>query len=401
MTFSPPLARVRVWRFEAQRTAGRFGCALQSKTLTVFAKASARDALRRPVDQPPLILLNFFEPRIPGMSKFASRISYRLGIFYSLVTGFLFATQEPFSFLAARRLNTLQFVCLTQIALLISIPLLTLHPATRRDFIALLRNPANFGKLAVIFAIGMSGLLLYNFGLSHAHPITVSAILNLLPFWAAMVALLISRVPIPVSPTVFFACFIVAFIGAMAVAWSQLDVAGRPTMSELADDFLHGGCIYAVPVPICTALGATLIHKWFEKYEESAAIAANFFVANVVLIPTTVLILYSRSELQFDGQFAAIALMITGTIIAASVGRVFYQIALTVTGGDNGFVTMFFNLVPALTALISLAMSLWIPAFYFAFDPMFFLGLALISASLTLFSLKSWHRPPRPPPAAR
>jgi drug/metabolite transporter (DMT)-like permease len=335
------------------------------------------------------------------MSKFASRISYRLGIFYSLLTGFLFATQEPFSFLAARRLNTLQFVCLTQVALLISIPLLTLHQANRRDFIALLRDPANFGKLAVIFAIGMSGLLLYNFGLSHAHPITVSAILNLLPFWAAMVALLISRVPIPVSPTVFFACFIVAFIGAMAVAWSQLDIAGRPTMSELADDFLHGGCIYAVPVPICTALGATLIHKWFAKYEESAAIAANFFVANVVLIPTTVLILCSRSELQFDGEFAAIALMITGTIIAASAGRVFYQIALTVTGGDNGFVTMFFNLVPALTALISLAMSLRIPAFYFAFDPMFFLGLALISASLMFFSLKSWHRPPRLPPAAR
>ncbi len=323
--------------------------------------------------------------------------NYRLGIFYALVTGLLFATQEPFSFLAANRLNTLQFVCLTQFALLISIPLLTLHPTSRRDFIALLRDPANLGKLAVIFAIGMSGLLLYNLSLSKTHPIIVSAILNLLPFWAAMVALFISRVPIPVSPTVFFGCFIVAFAGAMAVAWSQIGEAGRPTMGELADDFLHGGWIYAVPVPICTALGATLIGKWFAKYQESAAIAANFFVANVVLIPTTLLILYRRSELQIDDQFAAIILMIAGTIIAASVGRVFYQIALTVTGGDNGFVTMFFNLVPALTALISLAMSWWIPAFYFAFDPMFFLGLVLISASLTLFSLKSWRQPARAP----
>ena len=146
--------------------------------------------------------------------------NYRLGSFYALVTGFLFATQEPFSFPAARRLSTLQFVCLTQIALLISIPLLTLHPASRRDFIALLRDPENLGKLAVIFAIGMSGLLLYNVGLSNSHPIIVSAILNLLPFWAAMVALFISRVPIPVSPTVFFGCFMGAFIGAMAVAWS-------------------------------------------------------------------------------------------------------------------------------------------------------------------------------------
>src|SRR5208337_2515428 len=180
--------------------------------------------------------------------------NYRLGSFLSLATAFLLATQEPFSFLAARRLTTMQFVCLTQIALLISIPLVTLRPASRRDFIALLRDASNYGKLAVIFAIGMSGLLLYNFGLSNAHPVIISAILNLSPFWAAMVALIISRVPIPVSPTVFFGCFLGAFIGAMAVAWSQLGEASRPTMRQLADDFLHGSWVYAVPVPICTAL---------------------------------------------------------------------------------------------------------------------------------------------------
>ena len=59
---------------------------------------------------------------------------------------------------------------------------------------------------------------------------------------------------------------------------------------------------------------------------------------------------------RFD-QLPAILLMIVGTIVAGSVGRVVYQIALTVTGGDNGFVTMFLNLVPALTALISLILS--------------------------------------------
>jgi hypothetical protein len=321
--------------------------------------------------------------------------NYRLGSFLSLVTAFLLATQEPFSFLAATRLTTLQFVCLTQIALLISIPLVTLRSASRRDFVALLRDASNYGRLAVIFAIGMSGLLLYNFGLSNAHPVIISAILNLSPFWAAMVALVLSRVPIPVSPKVFFGCFLGAFIGAMAVAWSQLGEANRPTMSQLAYNFLHGSWIYAVPVPICSALGGTLIGKWFAKYQESAAIAANFFVANVVLIPTTVLILYRRSELQFDAQFVAVALMIAGTIIASSVGRVLYQISLTATGGDNGFVTMFWNLVPALTALISLAMSFWIADLHFAVDPVFFLGLALIAASLMLFSLKSWRQPPR------
>ncbi len=322
--------------------------------------------------------------------------NYRLGSFLSLATAFLLATQEPFSFLAARRLTTMQFVCLTQIALLISIPLVTFRPSSRRDFVALLGDASNYGKLAVIFAIGMSGLLLYNFGLSNAHPIIVSAILNLSPFWAAMVALIISRVPIPVSPAVFFACFLGAFVGAMAVAWSQAGDAARPTMGQLADNLLHGSWIYIIPVPIGSALGGTLIGRWFAKYEESAAVAANFFVANVVLIPATVFILYRRSELEFDAQFVAVALMIAGTIIAASVGRILYQITLTVTGGDNGFVTMFWNLVPALTALISLAMSWWIADLHFAVDPMFFLGLALIAASLMVFSLKSWGQPARP-----
>jgi hypothetical protein len=35
-------------------------------------------------------------------------------------------------------------------------------------------------------------------------------------------------------------------------------------------------------------------------------------------------------------------------------------------GADNGFVTMFFLLIPALTALISLALSWWISDLHFA-----------------------------------
>ncbi len=324
-----------------------------------------------------------------------SSINYRLGTLYSLVTAVLYATQEPFSFPAARHLSTLQFVCLTQIALLISIPLVSGGPASRRDFVALITDVSNYWKLAVIFAIGMSGLLLYNIGLSNAHPIIISTILNLSPFWAAGVALILTRVPIPVSPAVFFSCFAGAFAGAMAVAWSQLGDANRPSISELADNFLHGSWVYAIPIPLCSALGGTLVGKWFSKYQESAAVTANFFVANLILIPSTLFILYRRSELGFEGQYVALVLMIVGTIIAASVGRVFYQIALTATGNDNGFVTMFLNLVPALTALISLLLSWWIADLHFAADPMFFVGLALIGASLLIFSLKSWRQPVR------
>ena len=329
------------------------------------------------------------------MPNSASPINYRLGSLYATVTAILYATQEPFSFPAARHLSTMQFVFLTQIALLISIPLVTWRPTSRGDFVALLRNPSNYGYLAVIFAIGMSGLLLYNFGLSNAHPIIIAAILNLSPFWAAMVALLISRVAIPVSPIVFFSCFAGAFLGAMAVAWSQLGDAGQPTISELAAGLIHGSWVYAIPVPLCSALGGTLIGKWLGQYDESAAVASNFLFANVLLIPATTFILYWRSELQFDNQFAAIILMIIGTIVAASVGRVFYQIALSATGGDNGFVTMFFNLVPALTAVISLLLSWWIADLHFAIVPMFFLGSALIVVSLVIFSLKSWRQPLR------
>jgi hypothetical protein len=219
------------------------------------------------------------------MRQSSSSINYQLGSLYSVITAFLYATQEPFSFPAARHLSTLQFIALTQISLLVSLPLLTGPPASRRDFVALLRKPANYGYLAVIFAIGMSGLLLYNFGLSNAHPIIISAILNLSPFWAALVALVLAGVPIPISRATFFGCFAGAFIGAMAVAWSQLGDAGMSTIGQVADNFVRGSWVYAVPVPLCSALGGTLVGKWFGSYDESAAIAANFLAANVILIP--------------------------------------------------------------------------------------------------------------------
>jgi drug/metabolite transporter (DMT)-like permease len=324
----------------------------------------------------------------------ASSINYQLGSLYSVITAFLYATQEPFSFPAARHLNTLQFVALTQVSLLVSLPLLLSRSTSRRDFLALVRKPINYGYLAVIFAIGMTGLLLYNFGLSNAHPIIISAILNLSPFWAALVALVLARVPIPISRATFFGCFAGAFTGAMAVAWSQLSDAGMSTIGQLADNFVHGSWVYAIPVPLASALGGTLVGKWFASYDESAAIAANFLTANVILIPGCLAILYWRGELQFD-QLSPILLMIFGTIVAASIGRVVYQIALTVTGGDNGFVTMFLNLVPALTALVSFILSRWIADEHFAINPTFFVGSLVIGVSLVLFSLKSWRQPAR------
>ena len=166
------------------------------------------------------------------MELSASSINYRLGSLYSVITAFLYATQEPFSFPAARHLNTLQFVALTQVSLLVSIPLLTSRPASRRDFVALFRKPANYLYLAVIFAIGMSGLLLYNFGLSNAHPIIIAAILNLSPFWAALVALVLVGVPIPISRATFFGCADAERSGSRATA----------TRPVLVSSLMPSGC---------------------------------------------------------------------------------------------------------------------------------------------------------------
>jgi drug/metabolite transporter (DMT)-like permease len=258
----------------------------------------------------------------------------------------------------------------------------------------LLGNKAHYGQFAALFLIGMAGLLLFKLGLSNAHPIIISAIINLQPFFAALVALLIARVPIPVSPAIFFGCLVSAFLGAMAVAWSQVGEVNRPDFTQLADSAMHGTWLYAIPVPICSALGGTLVCKWFAKYDESAAIAANFAVSALLLIPAAGVVLYWRSELDF-GQTVPVILMIAGTIIAASLGRVLYQIALNVTGADNGFVTMFFLLIPALTALISLPLSWWISDLHFSVSWMFYVGLFVVSTSLLFFSLKSRGQPAR------
>ncbi len=322
------------------------------------------------------------------------RINYRLGSIYAVVTALLLSVQEPFSFLAAKRLSVTQFVFLTQVALVMSVPLLIAHEKSRRDLALLLGNRSHYGQFAALFLIGMAGLLLFKLGLSNAHPIIISAIINLQPFFAALVALLIARVPIPVSPPIFFGCLVSAFLGAMAVAWSQVGEANRPELSQLAESAMHGTWLYAIPVPICSALGGTLVCKWFAKYDESAAIAANFSVSALLLIPVAGFLLYWRSELDF-GQIFPVILMMGGTIVAASVGRVLYQTALSVTGNDNGFVTMFFLLIPALTALISIPLSWWISDLHFAVSWMFYVGLFVVSASLLFFSLKSWGQPAR------
>jgi drug/metabolite transporter (DMT)-like permease len=326
------------------------------------------------------------EPRGQDMPAQTVAHNYRLGALLAGATALLLSVQEPFSFLAAKRLNSEAFVLVTQVSLLVSVPLLIMRPASRRDFARIFASPKMYPKLAAIFALGIAGLILYKLGLTGAHPIIIAAIFNLSPFWAAMVARVVSGVPIPVAPLAFFGCLAAAFFGAMSVAWSQLgEVKG-----EMFESFLRGSWVFAIPIPILSALNGTLIGKWFSNYEESAAIAVNFVTPAAVLIPITTYILATSGELNF-AQAPAILLMMFGTIIAASVGRVFYQVALTVTGGDNGYVTMFFLAVPALTGLVSLPLSWLIPDLKFQVNPLYLIGLALIAISLLFFTFRSWR----------
>ncbi len=328
------------------------------------------------------------------MTHSVRRANYRVGSLYSLVTAGLLATQEPFSALAARRLDSTYFIFFTQCALLLSVPLLILPRASRRDFVALLSDVRNLARLAILFAIGLCGLLLYHVGLSSAHPIITAAIFNLSPFWAALVAIVISGKAIPVSPRLFFGCFIVAFAGAMIVAWSQIERSNSLLIGDLVESLLHSRWAYAIPIPIFFALSGTLVGRWFSEFDESAAIAANFVVSAFILIPATLIIARGQPEISMDEhKMVAILLLLLGTLAAAAAGRVFYQVALTTTDNDNGFVTMFFLLVPVLSAGISAPLSRWIADLHVVAGPLFFVGLALITAPLLLFSLQSLQEP--------
>ena len=326
------------------------------------------------------------------MSAASSRRHYRLGAVYSAATAALLAAQEPFSALAAKRLSPALFACLTQAALLASVPLLLAHAGSRRDFIAIFRDRGNYWRLGVLFAVGLAGLLFYNASLANAHPIIVAAVLNLSPLWAAAVARLISKKPLPVSAGVFFGCLAAAFVGAMAIAWSQMDAPTQPSPGDLVKALLQTTWIFAIPIPILYALSGTLVGEWFATYDDAAAIAANFVASGIILVPACLILLSGQPDPVWQGQTAAaMGLLLIGTLASAAGGRVLYQVALTVTQNDNAFVTMFFLLVPGLTALVAIPLSWWIPDLKFSAGPLFFVGLLLVAVPLLFFSVKAWR----------
>lgn len=311
--------------------------------------------------------------------------NYRLGCAYALSTTGLLATQGPLSALAAKHLSPWAFICVTQVALLLSVPLLTAHDKSRADFFALLTDKRNIWKLAVMAAIGLAGLGLYFVGLKGAHPIIIAAIMNLSPFWAALVARLVSRTALPASPVVCGLTFLGAFAGAMMIAWSQTDWKASPLNGLLRS----GSWIYAVPIPIFYALSGALVGKWFSRFDDVAAVAANFLFSAIFIVPPSLFLAFRSTDMSPESAALAILLLLVGTLAAAALGRVTYQIALTLTGNDNGFVTMFFLLVPGISALISYPMSWFSEELSFRANALFLGGLAIVMVALGAFSMKS------------
>jgi drug/metabolite transporter (DMT)-like permease len=327
---------------------------------------------------------------------------YRLGTLYALATAILLSVQPPFSAPAARSLTSMDFMAFTQCALLFSVPLLIARADSRRDFAAILLDVRYWPKLAVVFCVGVIGLTLFGIGLSSTHPIITAAILNLTPFWAALVAFVVTKRSISVSPTLFFGSFLAAFCGAMAIAWSQIGVERNVLLHDVLQSAMHSKWIYAIPTPIFFALSGTLVFKWFSEFDEQAAIAANFVISSLILIPVAVVMSdFGRHSHLSEQSTVAILLLFGATLATSAAGRVFYQKALTATQNDNGYVTMFFLLMPALTSLIAFSLSWWIADLRFIPGPGFFLGTALVTIPLLLLSLtaRTAAAPSRPVPA--
>jgi hypothetical protein len=143
-------------------------------------------------------------------------------------------------------------------------------------------------------------------------------------------------------------------------------------------------------------LSGTLVYRWFSDFDETAAIAANFVVSSLVLIPLAALTSnFGQALHSTQPPTVAVLLLLLGTLAGSAAGRVFYQMALTATKDDNGYVTMFFLLIPALSSLISFMLSWWIPGLQFVPSAMFFVGLALVTiALLMLWLVCRWKSEP-------
>lgn len=80
----------------------------------------------------------------------------------------------------------------------------------------------------------------------------------------------------------------------------ELDNANGRLVRDILENMLDHRWSYAIPIPIFFALSGTLVCKWFSGFDKSAAIAANFTVSSLILIPSILGMSYSRPLFPVD-----------------------------------------------------------------------------------------------------
>jgi hypothetical protein len=109
------------------------------------------------------------------------------------------------------------------------------------------------------------------------------AVLNLDPFWAAVITYLVAGKKIPTSLLTFALCLIVSFVGAMLLAVSQTDAQSIGLQMFDSGSFLALGL--ALPVPVLWALSGTFVGKWFSEFDDYACIAVTFVMPRWLSFP--------------------------------------------------------------------------------------------------------------------
>ena len=280
------------------------------------------------------------------------------------------------------------FIGVTELVLLLCVPFMLRTRRSREHFLALLSSVSNLVKFGVLLLIGLIGILLYVFGPGRGHPIVIAAVLNLDPFWAAVIAYLVAGKKIPTSLLTFTLCLIVSFIGAMLLAVSQTD-AQTIWSADVRYWLISGpktGASRPCPVGAQRHVRRQMVFGLRRLCMHSRDIRDGRRGRHSHYAGDRL----SQSGVQLTTDaLPALALLAIGTILATGLGRVLYQRALTITDNNNGFVSVFFLLIPAFTCLLSLGMSPWIKELKFPVGPLFFLGLGLVGAPILVFLWQS------------
>ncbi len=186
--------------------------------------------------------------------------SLALGAAYAVATAAALA-QSPLSLLAAERPSVPEFIGVTELTLLACVPFMIQAPHSWRDFRCLALSASNMEKFAILLLIGLAGIVLYALGLGRGHPIMIATVLNLDPFWAAVIAWLVAGKEIPTTARTFALCLVVAFAGAMLLALSQADARSVSFQSLDSGSLLGAGL--ALPIPVLRALSGSFVTKSF------------------------------------------------------------------------------------------------------------------------------------------